>query len=469
MRSPRSTKELRAGIADRPATAGAAGVPCLGDGQDGYRVQAVYAVAADRPDRYDDIAPLIAGWAADIDAAVADSAVAAGGERRVRFVTDGNCRLDVLHVVLSSSGDDTFSNTVNELKALGHDRADRKYLIWMDANVYCGLAMISTDDSPGQDNANNGARPLYGRVDSGCWGQTASVELHELVHTLGGVQKSAPHATPGHHCTDNADRMCYNDGSGLPMTQDCPSAHERLLDCNFDDYFNPSPAPGSYLDTHWNVADSVFLAHGGGAEPPPPPANEPPSVDAGPDLDVESGAAATLAGSVTDDGLPAGQLDTSWSVVTGPGTVTFGDPAAPSTTVTFADAGEYVLELAAHDGELSSADRATVVVVDQNDEPVEVVEIFDSSIRKRHRVREFTVTSGAGRMTIALKFSQGGKRRGPAPRMEFSLLDANGTVLAQAEGTTPVVAKTVVAAGAYRIRVSGSLGKFRLVVRHMSA
>jgi hypothetical protein len=73
------------------------------------------------------------------------------------------------------------------------------------------------------------------------------------------------------------------------MQQDCaalPGAIPQSYDCGRDDYFNPAPAAGSYLATHWNTYDNAFLAPcgeiapacGGGALWVP----EPPAATAGP-------------------------------------------------------------------------------------------------------------------------------------------------------------------------------------------
>lgn len=89
--------------------------------------------------------------------------------------------------------------------------------------------------------------------------------------------------------------------------------------------------------------------------------NHAPSVSAGPDQTIALPAMANLTGKATDDGLPDGStLVTTWSEVSGPGTVTFGDPAAQSTTASFSAAGVYVLRLTASDGELSSTDDVTI-------------------------------------------------------------------------------------------------------------
>jgi hypothetical protein len=250
-------------------------VTCVDDGQSGSRVQAVYVVASDRPNRSAEVVPQIRRWIADVDSIFSGSSAPAGVDMTVRWVHDQNCVVDVATVVVPPNGDDTFFDTIEALDAAGYGEAGRHYLAWVDASEYCGIAVNYADDSVGPENWNNGGQPLWARVDRECWGRDGLVEAHELTHMLGSVQPSAPNATPFGHCTDEYDIMCYQDGPGVTMEYACPDpAHELLLDCNNDDYFNVDPPPGSYLDTHWNVARSSFLHTAPpSGNPVDPPAN----------------------------------------------------------------------------------------------------------------------------------------------------------------------------------------------------
>jgi regulation of enolase protein 1 (concanavalin A-like superfamily) len=99
------------------------------------------------------------------------------------------------------------------------------------------------------------------------------------------------------------------------------------------------------------------------ATPTPTPQNAAPVVNAGPDQTV-SIPSATLNGSATDDGLPnpPGALTYTWSVVAGPGTVSFADVSAPNTTASFSQGGVYTLRLTAYDGAASSSDDVVITV-----------------------------------------------------------------------------------------------------------
>ena len=270
-----SLRELRrraaTGSYDSEVTMTAAGgtspaVACIGDGTTGARIQAIYARASDRPDRFADYLPLIRTYAGIADGYVNRSAAQVGSGRRIRFVTDG-CKLDVKRVTLSASGDDTFEQTVAQLIAKGLDSNNRKYLVWMDADKVCGVGSMLPDDAAGAANLNN-IKTGWSRIDRSCWG--GGVEAHEMFHTLGAVQLSAPHSTPLGHCRDENDAMCYDDDGAGPTkmmaTKPCPDAIAWQIDCRHDDYFHPKPAAGSYLDKHWNTARSRFLE----ADVPPP-------------------------------------------------------------------------------------------------------------------------------------------------------------------------------------------------------
>ena len=51
-------------------------------------------------------------------------------------------------------------------------------------------------------------------------------------------------------------------------------------------------------------------------------------------------------------------ITTTWSKLSGPGTVTFANAAKAATTATFLTAGDYVLRLTAYDGAMTSVDRS---------------------------------------------------------------------------------------------------------------
>jgi hypothetical protein len=147
--------------------------------------------------------------------------------------------------------------------------------------------------------------------------------LHEITHTLGAVQDTAPHASGASHCWDEHDVMCYDDagpyfrdGGGNGDLQTLCNQTLQAYDCDEDDYFNYSPPAGSYLATHWNAARSTFMCPLARCDTPgaPPVArlsipSSPPSTP----LIAWSGAPFVLsaAGSTDDAGFGAFEWDTA--------------------------------------------------------------------------------------------------------------------------------------------------------------
>jgi hypothetical protein len=93
-----------------------------------------------------------------------------------------------------------------------------------------------------------------------------------------------------------------------------------------------------------------------------PALNQVPSVNAGANQTITLPDTASLDGTASDDGLPDGSLTTTWSVVSGPGSVSFGNTSAMDTTADFSTDGTYVLKLTADDGDLSDSDSVTITV-----------------------------------------------------------------------------------------------------------
>ena len=99
------------------------------------------------------------------------------------------------------------------------------------------------------------------------------------------------------------------------------------------------------------------------------PSNGAPVVQAGSDFAVMLPYAAHLAGTITDDGLPnpPAACTAAWSMVSGPGTANFANPAAAATDASFSSAGTYVLQLAGGDTDLSTSSTVTVRVLRAGD------------------------------------------------------------------------------------------------------
>ena len=200
------------------------------------RVQVVYARASDTPDRYADFADSIRQWAGEVDGHGARRAAETGGERHVRFVHDADCVLDVANVVMDPGADDSFDATIADLESRG--LAARRASTWCSSTRTCTAASPRSPMTTRTRRLNrNNKGPDYARVDAGCWSGT--VAAHELMHTLGAVQLSAPASNRHFGCT--------------------ASTHDLPIDCDLSNYFDTDPPQGSYLTTHWNVATSAFL------------------------------------------------------------------------------------------------------------------------------------------------------------------------------------------------------------------
>ncbi|GAA3801921.1 hypothetical protein ACFS5L_40495 [Streptomyces phyllanthi] len=235
------------------AAAPRAGAACIGDDGGTHKVQVLYVRSPAGADRYAEMADKFGGMANEIGNVVNKSALKTGGELYVRYVRNSDCAVNIGNVVVSSTTNIMdFDAVVRDLESKGYNRADRKYLIFAQTAAFCGLAAHGTFDSG----------PSYAMVGSGCWSWNAAG--HELLHTLGAVNPNAPHGTPGGHCWDDPDIMCYDDDdkpATYPLQDLCPKAFGDDIDCNSDDYFSANPPAGTWLanNPRSNVAKSPFL------------------------------------------------------------------------------------------------------------------------------------------------------------------------------------------------------------------
>jgi hypothetical protein len=251
-------------------------VVCEGDGRSGKRVQVLYLHEFGTASRYAEYVSSIRLWSARVDAIIDASAGETGGSRHLRFVTTPQCQVDVAEVEVPKGALTSFSSNMAALDKLGYNRTDRKYLIFADANVYCGIGTFIADDRPGAGNRNNGG-PSYGRTDAGCWNPVVATQ--EVAHMLGAMLENSPNADGNGLCTDGNDIFCSRDSGNSAVRAVCLNRKQaQRLDCNHDDYFSTAPKAGSYLAKHWNIAQSEFLLRAdGGDDLPDAPATPVPT------------------------------------------------------------------------------------------------------------------------------------------------------------------------------------------------
>jgi hypothetical protein len=234
---------------------------------------------------------------AKVKAAADRIAAMSGATRTLRFDVGTDCatnpldyvdiqtiKLDSTAAALQGTDVDTRYSVIRSdvLTQVGSQPGTRNYAVFADdvttsASTVAGVGERFDSDVADPSNPVNGGElvaVVFGNAgaDGGDFFEGFGGEdyagafiLHEVAHTLGAVQTSAPRTTGAGHCRDEPDVMCYDDGgptSTLITPFPCASTHSltnEAFDCGQNDYFSPSPAPGSYLATHWNVQRSIFL------------------------------------------------------------------------------------------------------------------------------------------------------------------------------------------------------------------
>jgi RHS repeat-associated protein len=110
-----------------------------------------------------------------------------------------------------------------------------------------------------------------------------------------------------------------------------------------------------------------------------PGINSAPVVDAGPNQAIGLPNMAVLHTDVSDDGLPDGTVEVSWSKVSGPGPV-YINSLNGVYQATFVTPGNYVLRLTANDGALSNSDDVAITVYDTPPPVAEINSPLDGAI-----------------------------------------------------------------------------------------
>ncbi len=367
----------------------------------------VYAYPSDASSRYATIAPLLREESYKLSAFLGaeSQAVDPTKTQRLQLECDSNDIPVVLNLHLSHTGaSDSFSSIVSDMSSLGYGgdfslAAKDRYLVFYDGSIGAGVAGMGhlyQSDAASSTSANNSGGLVAIEFNWGGVPHFATL-LHEAGHNMGAVQASAPNTSgtltgggSAGHCSDGLDIMCYDDGGSNGY--DSSVCAITVFDCNRNDFFNPSPAAGSYLDTHWNIAASYnqYLQHAAAIDSAPPSAPTSVTATGVSDTSVSiSWDASTDDIGVTEyriwqiDGASSTQIGTVSS------RLTFAiDQLTPSTSYTF---GVSAADAAGNQSAITTVDATTTATPD-----VEPPTAPSSAVVAAVRVTSATLTWGEG-------------------------------------------------------------------------
>lgn len=196
-----------------------------------------------------------------------------------RFLCDGNgdivVSVEVMAPITKYNTIQRFVKVVELMQKRGYSEKGVNYTSYYDGVLdegtpFAGVGYLASDDRPLVRNHNN---------DGNAWSMTfnvgldptlppellayyekpnAAVFMHEMTHNMGGVSMHAPDRSGAGHCNDGLDVMCYADGGPFSVYTRTACDH-MVYDCDADTYFNARPPFGSWLSTHWNIAESYNL------------------------------------------------------------------------------------------------------------------------------------------------------------------------------------------------------------------
>ena len=221
-----SSPAVDALLADGPFCGAERAGDAPGAAGDAPHIKVVYAYASDVGDRFG-----LFGSAIQRYTKAAAAKVALTSDKTLRLDRGSSCGSAFLDIQTVALGHPVAAyatrSVLDDIQSRLPDRPGVNYLVFVDFALPVLSAAAGTwaqDDSPWATNvANVGAHSRYAYLEGGgvdffgseqLASQYADQVLHEVLHTLGAVQPSAPHFSGGAHCYEIYDVMCYTPKDG---------------------------------------------------------------------------------------------------------------------------------------------------------------------------------------------------------------------------------------------------------------